>query len=890
MALLYDGREPRRRGDLTMVFFTRLGAWVRALTRPRAAERDLEREVRLHIEMEAESLMQRGVEPNEARRQAALTFGAVQRFKEEVRDEYPSRLLDDLLADVRFAFRSYRRSALFSAMALVVLGVGIGGGTTLATLAGHALYRPLPYPEAGRVVYATEASDRGEELPVSFPNFSDWRDRARTLTAVTAATSGMDESLVVDGNAVKATTQMVTRNFFPLFGVRPVVGRAFAAEETAKGGPAVAIVSESFWRGQLSAKSLTGLTFKRGGEVHVVVGVLPTKFRGPVAADVWVPLERASIDIRGAGNYMVYARLVAGSSLGAAQAELSAIAKDLKRQYGDESVSSAVAMKPLLDHLVGGARRPLVLLLVAAMVLLLATCASIAMMQVSRGTARAREMSIRASLGASRGRIVRQLITEQLALALGGALLGLLVTWVGMGAAHRYGAALIPRIDEVHASSLWIAVAVGVTVTAVLIFGTASVGHTVRSHRASLVTTERVSSGSRRQIDRVLVGLQAAATVLLLGGAAILVRGITRVFTADVGYSREGLMRARVPMMSTRYEDLQQRLRMASALIDSLGSIPGVQGVALASQLPHVFGGNNGPVMVPPFGDPQAQSSWATTASLRVVTRGYFALLKIPLLRGRLLGTEDGATSKAVVVNRALADKVWPGRDPLGQQIRGLVDNRADTFTVVGVVGNARAWWAEPGAQRDYYLTVTQRPEFAWQLNAVVQTSSPNAVAPEIVRRIRALDPEVIPDVQTLDGIVGESIADRTFIAGLIGVFSVVVLMLTIAGVFGAVSYAVERRTREIGLRMAMGAPRGTVWRMVQGEIWTAAVVGCIAGIVASMGANRLLANLLFEVSPQDPFALGGAAFLALASIGLAAAIPALRAMRIDAVQALRTE
>lgn len=872
-----------------MRIVTAMRLWLRALFHSRAVERDLEREIRFHLEMEADMLRRGGVPGDEAARRARLAFGGVERAKEAVRDERGVRWIEELGADARYAIRGLRRVPAFAVAAVTVLALGIGAATSVFTVVRHVLWDGLPFPRSERLVFVTEATARGDAMLTSFPNFDDWRHRARSFAAMTAVVPASTAPVVVGGQARRASFQAVSREFFEVFDVAPLLGRTISRAENAPGAPLVAVVGERFWREALGATPrLDTLRLDAGGSVFAVVGVMPRDFRVLEDADVWVAGEGSPVRIRGAGNYWVVGRLADGATIEGARREMNALAGSLASEYGDQSVSSSVVLEPVRDRVVGAARRPLVMLLAAAVFVLVVTCASVAMMQLARSASRDAELAVRTALGAGRLRLLRQLATEQVVLAAFGCAGGALVAWAAVAAARRYGAGVVPRIDTVVVDWRMLAGSVAAAAAATVLFGAVPVTRLLRG-RTARPSTSRVSAGARS--GAALIGLQAAVMVLLLTGASMLARSVYNVVTADLGYDRHGAVSVNVPLLSARYARPQERIAFATRLRATLAEIPSVNAVGLTSQLPSERGGNRGPILVPPFGDPNAQRSWAAIAALRVVTPDYFGAMRIPLLRGRGFFPAEPAASRAVVINRSLADAIWPGRDAVGRQLRALVDARNDTLTVVGVVADARDWQSEPGQQPELYVTLAQRPELAWQLDAVVRGSEDRqALVAEVRRRAQALDPELAPVVQPLDAAVTGSIGDRRLVAAVLVAFAAVVLTLAVAGIVGSVGYVVARRRRELGIRIAIGATRRDVWLLVQRGVVSAALGGALVGLIASLEAGGVLSPMLYRVAPRDPLALALAAAITTVAILGAAALPALRATRVDPAAAVRLD
>ena len=866
--------------------------WVRALFARRDVERSLDREMRFHLEMETEKNRRAGMPAAEAARQARIAFGGVERHREAVRDERGVRALDDLMMDLRYGLRGLRRAPGFTAAAIVILGLGIGAATAVSTTVNHVLRGALPYPDPGRLVFVSEATKSGDAMLTSYPNFDDWRRDAHSFSGLAAFMPVGTSPVVVGGRAVRARTQAVSREFFSVFGVAPVAGRTIRPDENAPGAPLVAVVSERFWRTEMGAPgNLAGTTLRLDGGLYQVVGVMPASFRVLEDADIWVAGEGQPVQVRGAGNYWVVGRLAPEATLDAARREMNAIAASLKLRYGDASISSAVVAEPLVTRVVGDARRPLLMLLVAGLFVLVVTCVSVAMMQLSRTASRQREIGIRTTLGAGRLRLARQLITEQLTLAGLGCAAGLAVAWMAVAATRRFGVGILPRIDDLAVDPWMLAIAVGASIVAVVLFGAAPVARLLRRPGIAASRAARAPRTSRYWRGNVLVGAQAAVTVLLVVGAALLVRSVSNVLTANLGYDRQGLVSVNVPLYGGRYNQLAVRVTTAERMRDVLGRIPGVEQIGLTSQLPYQTGGNRGPILVPPFGDPSAQSSWSAIAGLRVVSPNYFAVMRTPLLRGRMLDATDGADSRRVVINQSLAQRLWPGKDAVGRQLRALVDQHNDTLTVAGVVGDARDWQSGEGAQPELYLTIAQRPEDAWQMNAVMRTrGDPASIVPEIYRAMRDIDPELAPVARTLEDVVTSSVADRRFVTGVLLAFAVVVLVLTVAGIAGSVSYAIRRRTRELGIRMAIGASRLDVWLLVQRGVIASALVGGAVGLAASLELGSLVSSLLYGMTSRDPLALAAALGVTLLAVIGAASLPALRAARIDPAVAVRME
>jgi putative ABC transport system permease protein len=863
---------------------------LRMLLRPSVADAETADEVAFHLEKQTEKLIASGLDPIDARQQALRDFGGVSRWRQETRDETRGKPLNDLVMDVQYAWRRICRAPGFSLVAIAITAIGIGAATSAATVAQHVLYRALPFPDADRLVIVSEATAKGDGMLVSFPNFESWREQSRTMTSMAAIATLSNQPLIAGASVFRGRIQVVSREFFDTFGIRPIAGRTIRADENAAGGPNVAVVSEGLWRSYLGARAIdSSLTLKLLGQTYAVVGVMPGDFNVLAKADVWLAGEVSPVRVRGAGNYQVIGRMTTTATEESARRELNAIAASLKAQYGDESISSAVVMRSLLDEVVDTARKPLLILLGAALFVLVVTAASVAIMQLARSASRDREIAVRRALGASAFRLARQVVTENLLLAVLGSTGGVMLAWMLLGLVRRYGKDLIPRVGEVQPDLFLLTVAVAAGVLTVVASG---LGPVLRVARGSAPVGDSLRTRAvRSRGGNVFVGMQAAVSVLLLVGASLLTRSIYNVLSADLGYDREQVVTATVPLASSAYNEVTSRVAAAERIRSLMVTIPGVQETALSSHLPWQRGGNRGPIMIPPFGDAKLQSSWASIASLRVISPNYFTTLRIPVLQGRALNDADDASSRNIVVNASLAKKLWPGQSALGRELRALVDASGKTFTVVGVVADARDWRSANGEQQELYLTIAQQPQAAWQLNVVMRTNaSPSAVVAESMRRFREVDAELSPVVASMDDSISDTIADRRLIAGIILTFTTVVLLLTVAGVFGTVAYTVDQRRREIGIRMAIGATRREVWLMVQRGILVASVTGCAIGMLVAFQAGQVLESLLYGVTQRDPMVFVVSGVIASAAIAFAAAIPAFRASRIDPTVAIRAD
>jgi len=799
-----------------------------------------------------------------------------------------------LWQDFRFAIRTWRKSPRFAIPAVIILSLGLGATTTLYTVVRHVLWNPLPVPAPERLYLLQEVSEQGSPMLVSYPNFDDWRNRAHWFDGLAALTGPGTTPAQVGTDAFRASIVSVSREFFTVLGIRPLVGRTIRPAENEPGGPQVAVVSERLWRERLGER--TDLTDAQLTLVTVsdapfqVVGVIPDRYRAVVPADILLATEDSPVRIRGAGNYRVIGRLKAGASLESARAEMNSIARALKVEYGDAELANSVAVTPLRDELIGSARDPLLVLLIGAGVLLVVACLNVGLMLLARATTRAQEVAVRTALGASRIRVVRQIVTENALLALASAAVGAFLAWITVRAIRAEGPAQIPRLNELamDGRAWWFALLAALC--AVLVFGVVPAFRLARETFAPL-RSMRGSSGSGKSGQwHLLVGLQAALAVIMLVSAGLLVRSLTSILTQDAGYVRDHVLTVSLPLPQDRYRTSADRVSLIDRLVGEAQTLPGVQHAALINQLPLQPGARRAPVLIPPFTDPESPEEWDGIAGFRVITPDYFATLGIPLLRGRGIEASDREGAPPVtVVNASLATHLWPGQDPIGKQIRALYDFRGELMTVVGMVGDARDWRSE--RQYEMYVSVSQRPEHAYAPYLVMRVAGDEtSVAHALLARIRATDP-AIPAVATpLEHVFRNTIVERRFTTGLALTFAGLVLVLTLVGIYGVVSYAVARRTREVGIRIALGAEPRRVVRLIQRRTLLPVTVGVIVGLTGAALLSGSLRALLYQVAPYDPATFVAGALLIMAAAWLSSYLPASRAGRVDPSLTMRTE
>jgi putative ABC transport system permease protein len=798
------------------------------------------------------------------------------------------QLIRDLRLDAGLAVRGLRRAPAFAFLVILILGLGIGANSAIFSVVNGVLLRELPYDHPERIAYLWQRWDRAElpRVNASVPELRDYEAGARTLAAI--------GGVVTAGSTLGDTLQperihmaLVTPGFFDVFGVPPALGRAFTAEEARVPFAVYGLLSDRLWRRRFAAdRGVVGSVALIGGRRITIVGVMPPRFDFPHGVDVWRPLVLTGDQADRSRRYIdVVVRVRPGVSLSVAEQDVHAA----EQRVPDHAVS-VTQLVGLKDELVGPVQDALVLLLWVVGLVLLIACANVANLLLARATGRQREMAVRVALGASRGRLVRQMLTESLVLSLAGATVGLLLAQGAMAALRVFGAGRIPRLEEISLDGRVLGFTLAVSLLTGLLFGlapavTASGGNVVVAFRGG-----RASAGRRAQRLRSgLIVAELALSLVLAVGASLLTRSFVRLRGAELGFNEDRLLTFSIGLPFALYSEPGRRIRFFEDLFARIRTIPEVVSAGGTSILP---------VSVPNASSSaitegkEGQGSYPE-ADVRTVTPGYLEALQVPLLRGRMFGPGDGADSgrKVTLVNRALAETLWPRQDPLGKRVSvNAPPDRPDWREVVGVVGDMRHGPLESPARIAMYEPHAQARDGT--LAVVVRSrGDPLSLVPRVREMVRALDPTIpVYDVRSMAQHLGESLGTRRFHVFLIGVFSLLAIALAGVGLYGVISYAVAQRTGEIGVRMALGAQQAQVARMMIGQALTLAAIGIAVGTAGALAATRAIAGLLYEVAPADPGSFVAVA-LALLGVALAASwIPARRAARIEPLAALRNE
>jgi putative ABC transport system permease protein len=805
-----------------------------------------------------------------------------------------TELLIGASRDVRFAGRLLLRSPALSLVMIAVLALGMGALMLVFTLVHSVLLRPLPYPESERLVMLQELSERGQRMTVSYPNYVDWRDRSVEFEAMTAGYPAFSYIVTGRGEPFAARGMGVTQDFFAAVGVRPELGRPLGEEDHRPGAPRVIVVSHDFWVNRLHAeRDLSTISLNLdGGEVPIIAGVMPPGFAIFEPADFWYAIEgRNAVDIRNAHNHWVVGRLARGSDLLRARAEMAVIAASLREAYPKDNEAAGVDLRPLVDEVTASARMPLLVLLIAAGLVLLLACANVAGALLARGRLRETEVAVRLAIGAGRARLLRQLLTEGLLLGVLAVVGGLGLAWAALRSLQVVAAGFVPRLDQASFGGSSLMFAVGVTIVTVMLF---SLWPAIAVTRDAAVTLRGGSRGNTRgqsRLWKLLLGGEVALAIALVIATGLLLRSISAIFSADVGYHTEQVLSVHLPFTGPRYESAETRIRFVDELRRDLATVEGVVSLGFASDLPLNTRSRSGPVLVPPYADAEDPQEWDAQAGWRVADAEYFETLGIPLLAGRMMQDSDTrATPAVVVLNASLAERLWPGQDPIGREVRALWDFQGAHLRVIGVVGEARHWSRAAGEQPELYVHWRQRPEHMSGMYALIAYRGDAAsVASRVRSRLAGLDPDLFATFRTFHDRVAETTADRRFTLIVLGAMGAVAFLIALIGTYAVVSHAVEQRRREVGIRLALGGtPRGLTRLMLRETLaWVAA--GAAIGALAALAGGRVLESLLFGVSTHDPLTYAAAVVTFIGAAALATWIPARRAARVDPALTMRS-
>jgi putative ABC transport system permease protein len=801
-----------------------------------------------------------------------------------------------LLQDLRYGARTLIKTPGFTAAALITLALGIGANTAIFSVVNSVLLRPLPYPNAERLMTIWEnhmARNGPEREWTSPPGFEDWRDQAKSFDHVVAL-QNWQPTLTGQGEPEQLFGALVSHDAFAALGVAPALGRSFLPEEDRRGAESPVIISYNLWRRRFGGDpSLVGKKILLNNEGRLVVGVMPAGFKFPIVAnaDIWRPIQPALNPRcqRGCITVQVFARLKPGATEAQARAELNAVAARVEQQYPNNNSKVGVTLVPLQEFLVGPVKAPMLVLLAAVAFVLLIACANVANLLLARSTGRMTEIAIRASLGAGRGRIARQLMSESLLLAAVGGGMGVLLSYWLIDLLVRFSPQGTPRLDEIGTDYRALGYTIAVTVLTGLLFGLAPTWQLLRTDLNQALRDggkgARVAESGRRALGGLVVAEVALALTLLVG-AGLLIRSFIRLQGVDPGFDPHRLLTATVRLPSAAYTDSQVR-EFYNQLLNRVRALPGVQSAATTSSLPLTgFDTDNSFVIE---GRPDPPPEQQPVAWISLVSQDYFRVMGMRMIAGREFDDRDNENSpKVVIISEATARRHFPGENPIGKRLgNGRPDGWAE---IVGVTADVKNFGLSQDARVSAFFPVRQRPS-RFMFVVARTTAAPLGVAPALRGAVAGLDRNLaVAGLSAMEEIAAQSIGQERFTLLLLSVFAALALLLSMAGIYGVMSYAVAQRTREIGVRMALGAEAGNVLRLVIGQGMRLALIGIGIGAAAALALSRLMKALLFGVSATDPLTfLGVGATLALVAL-LACYLPARRASKVDPMIALRCE
>ena len=825
-------------------------------------------------------------------------------------------MLNQVKQDILYGVRGLRRALGFAAVAILTLALGIGANTAIFSIIYAVLLRPLPYQQPGQLVRLYETEAAPGNYPFTGPDFLDWKSQNHSFQDMTLLSWTHSMNLSGRGEPEHVRGTPTETNFFSLLGARPLIGRTWAPGEDEPGHDHEVILGYSLWQSHFGADAkIVGSDIELNGEKYNVIGVMSAGFHFPSETQLWVPqdMDAKSLGPRGSHSFTAIGRLKPGVTLSRAQSEMSVIAGRLEQQYPDSNYKVGASLVGLHEDIVGESRTSLLMMLWAVALVLLIACANIANLMLSRAVARQREMAIRAAMGAGRTRLVRQVLTESVLLAGAGGIAGIALAWIGVRIIVSMKDLGLPPANSIEISPAVLGFTLLLAILTGIVFGIVPALHISRPDFYDELKGGAGSSVSpgrkRRSVSDALVIAEVGLSLLLLISAGLLLKDFMRLRSNNIGVRTQGVWTAAISLPKAKYSENRQAFSFSQQLLDKLKSLPGLESVALSDRLP-LEGGSNGYVALrgKPF-----QPMSGPLVETHAVSPEYFRAMGIPLLQGRVFNAADvnlafatderlapiykaGSKPKPqesdaivtpAVVNQAMVKEFWPGEDPLGQMF-SYGDKDGPWLQVIGVTGDVKQWSITHAPVPEAY----QAFDGSGFLFVIVHTSSPSIDVSSEVRHAVAEIDSTLPlySVRTMDDLIAEHATGQQFLAMLVGLFSGLALLLAAVGIYGVLSYLVTQRTREIGIRMSLGASRANVLSLVLRHGMRLAALGFAGGLIAALVAGRLLSSLLHEVHPSDPMIILLTGF-ALALVALAACyVPARRAARVNPIMALRQE
>jgi predicted permease len=852
-------------------------------------------ELDAHVAFATAENVRRGMSPDEARRRALVDSGGLTAAAESVRDQRRLPWAEALAADLRYAVRTLRRSPAFTVVATLTLALGIGANTAIFSVVNGVILRPLPYGDADGLV-SIASMRRGQAMAVSVLDFTDWRAGAHRFSGLAAGTTS-STTLTGTGAPQRLSQARVSANAFRVLEIRPILGRAFLDGEDEPTAPRVAMLGEGVWRRRFGAdSSVVGKTLVFDGFPTTIVGIAPAAMRWPDAVDVWMTTRFTERDLspssRGSRWLDVVGRVAPASSVAAARGELEEVARRLERLDPNHNTAVTVSVTPLLESIVGDVRTPLLVLLGAVAFVLLIACANVASLTLARIAARDSELAVRTALGAARGRIARQILTESVVLALLGGALGLALAFGGIRGLIALAPPDLPRLREVTLDGRVLGFTFALTVLTGVVFGVVPALHngTANLHDR-LRSAARGALGKRgaARSRRTMVVAEVALAIVLLTGAGLLIRSFALLRQVDPGFRPENVTTFSIQLPpSGRYASPDQIREFTTSLLDGIRRAPGVSSVATTFALP--MSGNSFGFTFTVAEHPPAPADNEPRAQARVVSPEYFAAMGIPVLRGRLFDENDRlGTPRKLIISAEVARRYFPNEDPIGKHIDtgwGMYGTRFGG-EVIAVVGDVRQFSLDRERAPHLYMSYAQRPLNEYEV-VVRSTATPSAVYAASRSVLTQLDPQIpLDDALPLTKLVDDTLGQRRFYLMLLALFAGVSMTLAVVGIYGVIAYGVQQRRREIGIRLALGASRERVVGMVVSEGLRLVAAGVVLGVAGAFALTRLLTALLFQVGARDPLAMTVAPLVLVLTAAAACLLPARAASRQNPAAAM---
>jgi predicted permease len=876
---------------------------VRAWLTQREVDQEFQQEMESHLEMLTKENERRGMTPEEARRAAHVRLGGITQLKETNRELRGLPVLETLLQDARFALRALRKNPGFTAVAVLTLALGIGANTAIFSVVYAMVLKPLPYAEANQLVvlFQEDAKDPKVQTGLSYLNYLDLREQNRIFSEI-GGTQRHRLTFTGHGEPAEMNTAPVTPEVFSLFQVKPLAGRTLLPEDNKPGAAPVAILSEGLWRNVFGADpKILGTSIDLDKRSYTIVGIMPDAFRFPFLKEreqVWIPLMQDPLfgtwTNRRSGHWMrVIGRLRPGVSMSQAKAELGALTARFAKAFPEDNEGWEFLAIPMQQVIFGDVKLALYVLLGAVGLVLLIACANIANLLLARATSRAREIAVRATLGAGRSRIIRQMLTETAVLSLLGGGAGVALAYWGVRTLTAMMPPSLPQVNEIRLDYTALGFALVLSAFTNFAVGLVPAFFVANTNpQASLRESGGRSgeSGRSRKARSVLAAAEIALAMVLLVAAGLLLRSFSNLTSVYPGFDVQHLVKAEVSLPQFQYSKPEQWLAFADELVKRIQAEPGLQNSAIAVPMPLADGFVNLAFDIP--GRPPLSASQSRTADYVSVTPNYFRVMGIPLMAGRLFDDGDvRSRPRVTLINGAMARAYFANENPLGKQlIFAFPPDTEEPREIVGIVGDVRDVSLGENPKPMMYVPFAQSP-FWGAVVVVKSTQSVSSVAAAIRQDVARIDKDLpVTDVAAMTDVVEESVAQPKFRTWLLALFAGMALVLAATGIFGVISYSVSRRTQEIGIRMALGASRSAIMRLVLSETMELALAGLALGVPCALGASHLVGHLLFGVSASDPATLASVG-VALAAVALLAGyVPVRRAMCVDPLEALRHE